>query len=71
MLVQAAETRFQRGMTALEQGRVLEALALFEAAIEVERRVGGRPPQARYLSYYGLCLARDAHPAREGVEPFR
>ena len=68
MLVQAAETRFQRGLLALGDGRTLEALALFEAALELERRLGARTPQARYLSYYGLCLARDGSQLREGAE---
>jgi tetratricopeptide (TPR) repeat protein len=68
MLVQAAETRFQRGLQALEEGRNLEALALFEAALELERRLGARTPQARYLSYYGLCLAHDGSLVREGMD---
>jgi tetratricopeptide (TPR) repeat protein len=68
MLVQAAETRFQRGLQALGDGRNLEAMALFEAALELERRLGARAPQARYLSYYGLCLAQDGSQLREGAE---
>jgi tetratricopeptide (TPR) repeat protein len=68
MLVQAAETRFQRGLAALGDGRNLEALALFEAALELERRLGARTPQARYLSYYGLCLAQDGSQRREGAD---
>jgi tetratricopeptide (TPR) repeat protein len=68
MLVQAAETRFQRGLEALDAGRGLEALALFEAAIEVERRLGARTPQARYLSFYGLSLATEGGQPREGAE---
>jgi tetratricopeptide (TPR) repeat protein len=68
MLVQAAETRFQRGLQALREGRGLEALALFEAALELERRLGARTPQARYLSYYGLALATDGGQLREGAE---
>ena len=68
MLVQAAETRFQRGLLALGDGRCLEALALFEAALELEQRLGARTPQARYLSYYGWCLARDGSQPREGAE---
>jgi len=68
MLVQAAESRFQRGLAALEGGRHLEALALFEAAIELEKKLGNQAPQARYLSFYGLCLAREGHRIREGAE---
>ena len=68
MLVQAAEMRFQRGLEALGDGRNLEALALFEAALELERKLGARTPQARYLSYYGLCLAHDGTQVREGMD---
>ena len=68
MLVQAAESRFARGLQALEAGRGLEALALFEAAIELQRRLGSRKPEARYLSYYGLCLALEADRPRDGAE---
>ena len=68
MLVQAAETRFARGLQALEAGRGLEALALFEAAIELQRRLGAKAPQARYLSFYGLCLALEADRPRDGAE---
>ena len=68
MLVQAAETRFQRGLSALGEGRGLEALALFEAALELDRQLGARRPQARYLSYYGLSLARDGSHLREGAD---
>jgi len=67
MLVQAAESRFQRGLAALEAGRGLEALALFEAAIELERRLGAGSPQARYMSWYGLTIAIEAQRLREGA----
>ena len=34
-----------------------EALAFFCGAIEIEKRFSDDVPQARYLSYYGLCLS--------------
>jgi tetratricopeptide (TPR) repeat protein len=68
MLVPTAETRFRRGLDALQDGRTLEAMALFEAALELERRLGARTPQARYLSYYGLCLAQEEARRRDGAE---
>ncbi len=67
MLIQSAEESFRRGVNALGNGAHLEALAMFEAAIELERRLGAGGIQARYLSAYGLCLARHARRAREGV----
>jgi len=66
MLVQAAEDCFRNGLDSLANGRRREALALFEAAISLERKLGESRPQARYLSYYGLCLtlaADDVHEA--------
>jgi tetratricopeptide (TPR) repeat protein len=68
MMVSEAEARFLRGMEALGKGRNLEALALFEAALELERRHGAARPQARYLSYYGVTLALEGGRVREGVE---
>jgi tetratricopeptide (TPR) repeat protein len=66
MLVHAAEDSYQKGIGALRSGRITEALALFEAAIALEKRFGVSKPQARYLSFYGLCLGlarRDMHEA--------
>jgi tetratricopeptide (TPR) repeat protein len=57
MLNRTAENSFERGKEAFEAGRWKEALAFFEAAVAIERRAGTSPPQARYISYYGLCLA--------------
>lgn len=68
MLVSTAENSFSRGLEALEAGKGVEALALFEAAIEIEKRaIGGARPQPRYLSFYGLCLARVANRPRSGL----
>ena len=67
MLVNAAESRFRRGREALDEGRGLEALALFEAALELEKRHGAIRPQARYLSFYGLTLALEGGRIREGI----
>jgi len=51
-----ANTVFTRGMTAVDRGRYLEALALFETSMELTRR-GGDAPAVKCLSYYGLCVA--------------
>lgn len=47
---------FHKGLDAVASGRFLEALAYFEAAIQIETRAGVRMPMP-YLSYYGLSLA--------------
>ncbi len=67
MLSHAAEASFQKGLEALGAERNIEAMALFEASIELERRRGGKSIQPRYLSYYGVCLAVHADRAREGI----
>jgi len=68
MLVRSAEESFERGKGALDRGRQREALAYFEAAIELEKRFGVHRPQARYLSHYGLCLGITTPRKYEGVQ---
>jgi tetratricopeptide (TPR) repeat protein len=67
MLINSAEESFRKGLRALAEGRRKEALALFEAAIELERRFGAHRPQARYLSYYGLCLGLEQNDVHEAL----
>jgi tetratricopeptide (TPR) repeat protein len=67
MLVNAAEGCFANGMRSLSEGRLRQALALFESAISLERQLGESRPQARYLSYYGLCLALAQDETREAL----
>ncbi|MDH3626835.1 MAG: hypothetical protein OEV00_03905 [Acidobacteriota bacterium] len=44
-----------------------EALAFFEAAVSLEKRFNVKDPQARYLSYYGLCLSKTRSKRHEAV----
>jgi len=67
MLLQSAEESFRKGMSLLKRGRGREAMAFFEAAIELERRMGDGPPQARYLSLYGYCLGTIGRQRHEGI----
>jgi len=67
VLIQSAEESYEKGLRALGQGKAKTALAMLEAALEIERRRGNGPPQARYLSYYGLCLAMVRNEVREGL----
>jgi len=68
MLIPSAENSYRDGRLALEEGRKREALAYFEAALELERRLGESGPQPRYLSFYGLCLGLFHRRLREGIE---
>ena len=52
----ASRKTFHKGLDAIANGRFLEALAYFEAAMQIETRAGARAPMP-YLSYYGLSLA--------------
>jgi len=51
----------------LQEGRRREAMALFEAAIEIQRRQSHARPQSRYLSFYGLCLALERNEIHEAL----
>ncbi|HXV75819.1 MAG TPA: hypothetical protein VD788_05815 [Candidatus Polarisedimenticolaceae bacterium] len=68
MLVRVAEESFDKGVAALGDGRQHEALAFFEAAIELECKYGTGKPQARYLSHYGLCLGLAGRRKHEAVK---
>jgi tetratricopeptide (TPR) repeat protein len=67
VLLAAAEESYRQGLHALATGRIREAMALFEAAIEIQRRFGNSRPQPRYLSYYGLCLALERCEVHEAL----
>jgi len=57
MDVSTSEKSFSRGLSAAGRGEHLEALAYFEAAVELASRLGAESVPMKYLSYYGWCLA--------------
>ena len=63
MLNREAEDSFEKGCRALEGNDWRAATAFFEAALTLEKRLTPRSPQARYRSFYGLCigLAKKRH----------
>lgn len=67
MLVRVAEESFEQGVNALEENRICEALAFFEGAVSLEARFNSKSPQARYLSYYGLCLSKSRSKRHEAI----
>ena len=71
MLNHSAEQSFQQGMEHLSDHSHREALAFFRGAIEIEKRGGTARPQARYVSYYGLCLALTNGGLHEAVKACR
>jgi tetratricopeptide (TPR) repeat protein len=56
MPARRSDSTYKKGLEAVARGEFLEALALFEACIEMEARGGTRLPIAA-MSYYGLCLS--------------
>lgn len=60
VLCRPAEEAFKKGLTALRNSETTVARALFEAAIQLERRSGAARIQPRYISYYGLSLIDDS-----------
>ena len=69
MLVRPAEQSFNKGMEALARGEAVKALAMFEAAIRLDRKFrAAARPQPRYLSFYGLCLGLESHRWKEAVD---
>ena len=56
MLNREAEDSFEKGNRALEENDWRAATAFFEAALTLEKRLTPKAPQARYRSFYGLCL---------------
>ena len=68
MLDQRAESTFQRGMDLLQRGQSRDALAFLRAAVDMdESHSEGYTAQARYESYYGLCLSRSTMRQREAL----
>jgi tetratricopeptide (TPR) repeat protein len=58
MSILSAENQFKKGLAALIAERNVEAAELFKSALDMERERSVRRPAARYLSYYGLSLAK-------------
>jgi tetratricopeptide (TPR) repeat protein len=56
MTERTSENAFNKGLSAVGRRDYLEALAYFEASMQLGK-VSGTPPPMKYLSYYGLCLA--------------
>src|SRR2546428_13729270 len=52
-----SDNSFRRGLRAVDRGAHLEALAYFEAAVQLARRLGAEAVPMKYLSYYGWGLA--------------
>jgi hypothetical protein len=54
----SSENAFKKGLSALVDQRPKEASVQFRKAIDLQKQHGTRRLDMRYLSYYGLSLAR-------------
>jgi len=62
-----SDSAFNKGLHSVARGDFLEALALFEACMEMEQR-SGSALQVSAMSHYGLCLAMASDRLREARE---
>jgi tetratricopeptide (TPR) repeat protein len=68
MLDPRAESTFQQGIDLMQRGQSREALAFLRAAVDLDDgRPGSFSGQARYESYYGLCLSSSPNQLREAL----
>ncbi len=62
-----AEAYFQRGLTLMKEGNYQEASGCFREAVRRDRSQELFEKEAKYLSYYGLCLALGEGKVAEGL----
>ena len=58
MPILSAENQFKKGLTALVDHNYRDATVFFKRAIDVDLARNRNKPDLRYLSYYGLSLAK-------------
>lgn len=64
----SAECHSKRGFAAFKTGDFTRAAEEFRKALELDRERSRRTPEMRYLSYYGLSLARAGLSERIALE---
>ena len=62
-----AETHFQRGLNLMKTSNYRKASECFDEAIRTNRSQDFFQKKAKYLSYYGLCLALGEDKVDEGL----
>ena len=67
MPILSAENQFKKGLTALVDHNYKDATVFFKRAIDVDLARNRRTPDLRYLSYYGLSLARAGMSTAEAI----
>jgi len=67
MPILSAENNFKKGLAAFVDDNHVEAAVYFRRAMDIERQRHVRQPEMRYLSYYGLCLAKTARKTPQAI----
>jgi predicted Zn-dependent protease len=67
MPILSAENQFKKGLTALVDRNYKDATVFFKRAIDVDLARNRSQPDLRYLSYYGLSLARAGMSTAEAI----
>jgi len=62
-----SQNSFRKGLDAAARGEFLEALAYFEASVQLARRQEEAAVPLKYLSYYGWCLAMSSDRLHEAL----
>jgi tetratricopeptide (TPR) repeat protein len=67
----SAEKYYKEGLIAFKARAYKRAAPLFRHALDLDRDRGRRHPEMRYLSYYGLSLARAGLSQKQAIEACR
>jgi tetratricopeptide (TPR) repeat protein len=67
MPILSAENNFKKGLAAFVDDNHVEAAMYFRRAMDIERQRHSHRPEMRYLSYYGLCLAKTARKTPQAI----
>ena len=71
MSILSAENRFKNGLLALVDGDHEAAARHFREAIAIQEQRAASHPDWRYLSYYGLSMAKAFRPDEEAIAACR
>lgn len=71
MPILSAENQFKKGLTALVDQNYKDAVVFFGRAVELDRERNRKQPDLRYLSYYGLALAKSGSSPTEALRVCR
>ena len=64
----SADNHFERGLLAMGEQNHILAAGLFRKALDIKREQQVSRPDGRYLSFYGLSMARAYRPTGESIK---